>query len=616
MNLSRWRGLPLAMLCLMASALVQAGPFKSLDYLYSISGKQTVAGHHNREPNADPARWTDTIYVKTGKFPAMWSGDFLFQQDNIANRWTMINEAKRQWQNGALINIMWHACNPAKSQPCGWDSNGLLSRMSDWEWSQLLTNGTPINSRWKQMMDDISVYLQDLENNGVEVMFRPLHEMNQGMFWWGGRPGANGTRKLYQLTHDYLTRNKGLSNLIWVWDMQDFGTLVNDLNTYNPGSAYWDVAALDIYEGFATWKYNAMVNISGGKPIAIGETDKLPSPERLAAEPRWTFFMAWAELPFQVQNDATIQRTYYAGNVVTLDEMPGWDGPENPMDPNIAYRRPVTTSSTETGYAPANATDADGNTRWASAYTNSEWIYVDLGATYDLTRVKLAWEAAYASTYYVQVSDDASTWRTIWGTSGGDGGIDEISLEGRGRFVRVHGTQRATSYGYSLYEFEVYGTASDTRSLGLYPGTTYRISARHSGKLLDVAGGTGATSNGSNVQQWVGNGQTNQQWILVDAGDGYSTLVSVNSGKALDVADSSTTDGGNTQIWSSAGAANQQWRIENLGDGYYRLINRHSGKALDVEGGAGMIDDGANVQQWTPNGQTNQHWRFERVVAP
>ena len=196
-----------------------------------------------------------------------------------------------------------------------------------------------------------------------------------------------------------------------------------------------------------------------------------------------------------------------------------------PSEPNIAYRRPVTTSSSEAGFAPANATDADGNTRWSSGFTNSEWIYVDLGATYDIKRVKLAREAAFARTYYVQVSDDANTWSTIWSTSAGDGNIDDINLAGRGRYVRIHGTQRATNYGYSLFEFEVYGSATNTRALGLYPGTTYRISARHSGKLLDVAGGTSATANGANVQQWVNSGQTNQQWILVDAGGGYYSLV-------------------------------------------------------------------------------------------
>ncbi len=162
---------------------------KVLNYLYSISGSQTIAGIHNREPNAIPAKWTDKIDVLTGKYPGLWSGDFLFQEDNIANRQIMINEALKQWKQGALINIMWHACNPALSQPCGFDSTGVLSKLSDAQWNELISNGTPLNNKWKDMMDQVCIYLQFLKDNGVTVLWRPLHEMNQGAFWWGGRPG-------------------------------------------------------------------------------------------------------------------------------------------------------------------------------------------------------------------------------------------------------------------------------------------------------------------------------------------------------------------------------------------------------------------------------------------
>ncbi len=86
---------------------------RTLHFLDSISGLRTVAGIHNREPNAAPATWTDSIHSTTGKYPGLWSGDFLFEQDNIDNRQTMINEAIHQWKQGALVNIMWHACNPA-----------------------------------------------------------------------------------------------------------------------------------------------------------------------------------------------------------------------------------------------------------------------------------------------------------------------------------------------------------------------------------------------------------------------------------------------------------------------------------------------------------------------
>lgn len=610
----KWQNLLLPLACMLMTPATHAGSFKSLDYLYSVSGKKTVAGIHNRY-NTSPAQYTQQIHDTTGRYPGLWSGDFLFESEHIANRWTMVSEAKKQWDAGSLVNIMWHACSPALSQPCGWDSNGVLSHLSDSQWNELITDGTGLNYRWKEMMDEIAIYLQYLEDNGVEVMFRPLHEMNQGAFWWGGRPGTNGTSKLYQITHDYLTYTKGLTNLVWVWDMQDFDNLNNDLVNYNPGSNYWDVAALDVYSGFADWKYQAMVNASGGKPIAIGECDKLPDANLLSSEPRWTFFMSWSELTFSSNSTSQIQNLYNASNVITQDEMPGWENvTQPPTDPNIAYQLPVKVSSTESGgNVAANAVDANGNTRWSSTYGDAQWIYVDLGATYNVKRVRLNWETAYGKAYQVQVSNDAKAWTTIYSTSTGDGGLDDISANGTGRYVRILGSKRATQWGYSLWEFEVYGSKSSTGGNGITSGATYRIMAHHSGKALDVNGGTGATADGANVHQWGYLGQTNQQWTVTDIGGGYYSVTARHSGKALDVSGWSTIDGGNVIQWPYQGQANQQWKIESVGTSLYRLTNRNSGKVLDVAGGIDAVGDGANVQQWQDYGQANQQWEFVPV---
>ncbi|MBL0744426.1 glycoside hydrolase family 26 protein [Chryseolinea lacunae] len=301
--------------------------FKTLNYLYKISGSSTLSGIHNREPNSAPAKWTNEIFNTTGKYPALWSGDFLFQQDNINNRQIMVEEALKQWRKGAVVNLMWHACNPALSQPCEWNTDGVLSKMTDAQWTELLTDGTPINTKWKAMMDEVATYLQFLEDNKVEVLWRPLHEMNQGAFWWGGRPGANGTRKLYQLTHDYFKNTKGLTNLIWVWDVQDFETLTSDVTSYNPGDEYWDVLALDFYDngsGYSTLKYTTIVNAAKGKPIAIGECQKLPTVAQLIAQPKWSFFMSWSELTFDSNSNEEIKALYKGLYVKTLDELPGW----------------------------------------------------------------------------------------------------------------------------------------------------------------------------------------------------------------------------------------------------------------------------------------------------
>ena len=463
--------------------------YKSLNYLYSISGSKTASGIHNREPNSAPATWTNQVKATTGQYPALWSGDFLFSSADVANRQTMINEAKAQWARGSLINIMFHACPPTQAEPCQWEG-GVKSTLSDAQWQELITNGTTLNTNWKRRLDVVAGYLQDLKNSGVEVYFRPLHEMNQGVFWWAGRTGSNGTAKLFQITRDYLRNTKGLTNLIWVWDLQDFSSLSSDLANYNPGASYWDVLALDMYysdgQGYTTAKYNALVNTAGSKPIAIGECEVLPTPSLLAAQPKWAFFMGWSELVFNKNSTAAIQQAYGASNVVTQNEMPGW-GSGTGIAPNIAYQRPVTVTSTYTSAnAASKAVDADGNTRWESAYANNQSIYVDLGANYNVNRVRLAWEAAYAKDYQVQVSTDGSTWTTIkdvWGKTSA-AADDHTGLGATARYVKVYCINRATTYGFSLYEIEVYGTASGARlalaapapseaeELAIYPNPT------------------------------------------------------------------------------------------------------------------------------------------------
>lgn len=300
---------------------------QALDYLHDIGGKRTLAGQHNKEPNAEPDKWTKWISTTVGKTPALWSGDFLFGPKDIANRRAMIEEARRQWEKGAVVSLLWHACSPASAEPCKW-KGGVQAKLSDEQWEDLFEEKSEIHKTFKKRLDELAEHLQYLKEHGVEVLFRPFHEMNQGAFWWGGRKGPDGTAKLYRMTRHYMTETKGLDNLIWVYDLQDFRTLPSDLNDYDPGDDYWDVLALDVYRtngvGYSTNKYEAVVKKAGAKPIAIGECDILPTPEELAAQPRWAFFMCWAELVREKNAESAIRALYESDRVGTLDEMPGW----------------------------------------------------------------------------------------------------------------------------------------------------------------------------------------------------------------------------------------------------------------------------------------------------
>ncbi|WP_309054559.1 discoidin domain-containing protein [Streptomyces sp.] len=136
----------------------------------------------------------------------------------------------------------------------------------------------------------------------------------------------------------------------------------------------------------------------------------------------------------------------------TEDHEPGLD---------LAAGRPVTASTTQwwnpfTGFAPGLAVDGDTGTRWASEWSDDQWLRVDLGAVHRVGKVTLDWERAHARAYRIELSEDGGTWRTAWSTEAGDGGYDTAEFASQpARYVRIQGVRRATDWGYSLHEVTV-----------------------------------------------------------------------------------------------------------------------------------------------------------------
>jgi hypothetical protein len=126
---------------------------------------------------------------------------------------------------------------------------------------------------------------------------------------------------------------------------------------------------------------------------------------------------------------------------------------------NIALNQPTTASSTENGSFPASAaTDGNTGTRWSSAFSDPQWLEVDLGSAKSICKAVLDWETAYATAFQIQTSTDGSTWTPIYSTSTATGGTQTLNVSGTGRYIRMYGTARATQYGYSLWEFQVFGS--------------------------------------------------------------------------------------------------------------------------------------------------------------
>ncbi|MDP3786785.1 MAG: discoidin domain-containing protein [Candidatus Omnitrophota bacterium] len=108
-----------------------------------------------------------------------------------------------------------------------------------------------------------------------------------------------------------------------------------------------------------------------------------------------------------------------------------------------------------TGYEPNKAVDGNTSTRWSSAFTDNEWIYLDYMWARQFNTVTLNWEASYASAYEIQISSDSINWTTVYSTTTGDGGIDTINVGAQtARYIKMKGVTRATQWGYSLWEFK------------------------------------------------------------------------------------------------------------------------------------------------------------------
>lgn len=164
---------------------------------------------------------------------------------------------------------------------------------------------------------------------------------------------------------------------------------------------------------------------------------------------------------------------------------------------SLSRNKPVFASSTEPdlGNIPEHAVDGNVTTRWSSEYSDPQYIYVDLEDEYEIGKIYIEWEDAYAAQYKIQVSNDAENWTDIFTEYNCTGGIDEIEVEATGRYVRLYCMQRATQWGNSLYTFEVYPpegaiieppayTLGDINEDGIINSLDYSMLSRH---ILEVS---------------------------------------------------------------------------------------------------------------------------------
>ncbi|MFC9947851.1 discoidin domain-containing protein [Streptomyces pratensis] len=269
----------------------------------------------------------------------------------------------------------------------------------------------------------------------------------------------------------------------------------------------------------------------------------------------------------------------------------------------LSQGKPVTASSEENYGTPATAAvDGNANTRWSSAASDPQWIRVDLGATTQLSQVVLDWETAYGKGYRVELSANGSNWSTAYQTTDGDGGTDTLNISGEARYVRVYGTARGTGYGFSLWEFKVYGESGGTGgpqlpgggdlgpNVHVFEPSTPNIQA----KLDEVFDQQEASHFGNGRHQFLFKPGT---YNNLNAEIGFYTSIS-----GLGLKPDDTTINGDVTVdagWFNGNATQNFWRsAENLavnpvsGTNRWAVSQAASFRRMHVKGGLNLAPNG------------------------
>jgi len=297
-----------------------------LSFIYNIQGKQVLTGQHNYLGKMSV--FTDSIYLLTGKYPAIWGCDYGFSDsthdiDNIKYRPLLVPEIVKQHERGSIITLTYHQASPLVGEPCQF-VGGVQTKLTDEEWKELLTDGTQINTIWKTYMDQLAAELKVLQGKNIPVLFRPYHEMNGKWFWWGGHGGEDGFPALWKMLYHYYTNHHQLNNLIWVWSPDKPW---HGLKEYYPGDDFVDIVSMDIYPEKDTnvvfrqeW-YNEIKTLAGSRPFAIGECSKMPGLKEMETQPGYGWFMLWSDLGYKSNSIEELIEVFNSDKCLTADEL-------------------------------------------------------------------------------------------------------------------------------------------------------------------------------------------------------------------------------------------------------------------------------------------------------
>ncbi len=304
-----------------------------MHYLTDIYGKYMLAGQHIGPDFFE----LDAIYGVTGKYPALLELDFMDYSPTRVEHGEMGNDTDRAiewWKNGGIVAFCWHWNAPMdlidQGPDCYWWS-GMYTRATTYDFSKgLADHQSEEYLLLIRDIDAIAVELKKLQDAGVPVLWRPIHEASGGWFWWGNQ-GAEPYKELWRLMFDRLTNYHKLNNLIWVWNGLD--------KDWYPGDDVVDIIGEHTYleprdyspleeEYHKAEKYS-----KADKMIALTENGPVPDADLIIEKKlKWLWFCTWSETPV-VNKERTkyseefteaceLKKVYGHEYVITKDELP------------------------------------------------------------------------------------------------------------------------------------------------------------------------------------------------------------------------------------------------------------------------------------------------------
>lgn len=304
-----------------------------MSFLTDIYGKKILSGQYCDE--GAYGKEMQVIQNVTGKQPAILGMDLM--------DYTLVNQAhgstlniptkvKAYWDKGGIVALQWHWNTPEEYATGEWYGTFYTSS-TKMNLKKIMNGQDP--SGYDALMKDIDAVAQpllELQEMGIPVLFRPLHEASGGWFWWGAS-GSEPYKQLWILLYDKLTNEYGLNNLIWVWNGQSAD--------WYPGDEYVDIVGEDIYPGEKVYtsqaaKYLEVAGYSGErKMVYLTECGCIFDPDIAVRDgAMWGMWATWqgefvrkttglkAQISEQYTEEYMMKKAYEHEVVITLDEMP------------------------------------------------------------------------------------------------------------------------------------------------------------------------------------------------------------------------------------------------------------------------------------------------------